>query len=61
MLYFITIAEVKSLKLFSDKFLASFSRLEFINCILSIKTKFKKMPCIFLAYLVLHQFLHRNS
>ena len=33
-------SSVKYLKSLSDKFLTSFSKLEFINCILSIKTKF---------------------
>ena len=33
-------SSVKYLKSLSDKFLTSFLRLEFINCILPIKTKF---------------------
>ena len=52
---------VKYLKSFSDKFLTSFSRLQFISCILSVKTKFlfKNIPCIFLIYLELRQFSHQ--
>ena len=45
----------------SDNVLTCLPRIDFINSILSVKTKFlfEKIPCIFLAHLVLHQSSHQ--